>query len=126
MLRPQSDFTITHEVIASKNYVCVARPTANRWETHNYGETVKKCSRHEVIINDRYVLDSSATFPDGAICGTREPANDRERQIFGETVRVCNQHPDPNDPGTSTLAPGPSGSTHTGDSHQVAWGGTST
>ena len=127
MLRPRSDFTVTTERIHGEDgtYTCVARPAENRWETQTYGETVKKCSRQEVTIDDRYVLDPSATFADDAICGTRKPANDQERQIYGTTVKVCNQHPDPDDDGMSTPEPEPRARTHTGDSHQVGWGGQS-
>ena len=95
VMRPREDFTITSEEIDDETYSCVERATENRWETQTHGDTVKKCSRQEVTIEDRYVLDPSATFDDDAICGTRKPSNEWERERYGDTVRVCNQHPDP-------------------------------
>ena len=123
IMRPRSDFTITSEEINDETYTCVERPAENRWETQTFGDTVKKCSHQDVTIEDRYVLDPSAKFEDDAICGTRKPVNAQEREIYGDTVKVCNQHPDPDDDGTSAPVPAPGSRTHTGDSHQVGWGG---
>ena len=73
----------------------MARPSENRWETHHYREASKKRSLHEVEINNRYIYDPDATFPDDAICGERATRARDNRHIYGDVVKVCNTRPDP-------------------------------
>lgn len=96
VLRPATDFTITRELWPGENETrkCVARPAENRWERALFGDVIKKCSGIATI-NDTYILDENAVFPNGATCGERPAQNDDERRAFGgDTVKVCNDHPD--------------------------------
>lgn len=125
MLRPATDFTITNELWPGENETreCVSRPAENRWERALFGEVIKKCSGIATI-NDTYILDENAVFPDDATCGERPARNDDERRAFdGDTVKVCNAHPDEVDDNTTnedTSNNDVTGATHI-STHSVHW-----
>ena len=103
----------------------MARPSENRWETHHYREASKKRSLHEVEINNRYIYDPDATFPDDTIRGERDPRIRDQRNIYGDNVKVCNTHPDRDHDGSNADDPrsaqtGNGAPTHT-TSRYVEW-----